>query len=128
MCHPIMHADAGQLEAQNIRNLEVTHIKTDPRSRTKLHQRLDVSKYKAAIVLCGECSQRSWLDLRVCGTSVAGHPVGQCGCGSPGTAAVRRSPGGLLYCAQFNLLEAWSKQLLGWRCRGEGERKEAGIN
>lgn len=37
-----------------ITNLNVRHVKVDPRSRTALQRAVDISKFKAAVVLCGE--------------------------------------------------------------------------
>ena len=38
-----------------IAGLEVRHVLGDPRSRSQMQRLLDVTKYKAAFVVCGEC-------------------------------------------------------------------------
>ena len=38
----------------HIRNLDVRHVCGDPRSRSAMQRQVDISKFKAAIVVCGE--------------------------------------------------------------------------
>ena len=49
---------AKLLETHGIRNIEIRHVKGDPRSQAKMSALIDVSQYKAAIVLMGGREQR----------------------------------------------------------------------
>ena len=48
-----LRAEDGQWVSRGIENLKLNHVKADPRSRTQLQNALDISQYKACIVLTG---------------------------------------------------------------------------
>ena len=43
------------LQQYNIRNLVVEQVRGDPRGLSDMRRSIDVRRYKAAIVVCGEC-------------------------------------------------------------------------
>ena len=53
--HPHPTRAASQLRDYSIRNIQVCHVRGDPRSRTRMERLIDVSQFKAAIVLMGVC-------------------------------------------------------------------------
>lgn len=50
---PFRRAAEERLRQYHIRNLDVVHVQGDPRSRADMKRMIDVSKFKAAVVVCG---------------------------------------------------------------------------
>ena len=45
----------GRCEQYQVKSLEVVHVCGDPRSRSDMKRLIDVGRFQAAIVVCGEC-------------------------------------------------------------------------
>lgn len=55
---------ASGLQQYNIRNLVVEQVRGDPRGLSDMRRAIDVRRYKAAIVVCGECEHVCIIDVR----------------------------------------------------------------
>lgn len=51
---PTLPTSESELKQYNIRNLVVEQVRGDPRALSDMRRLIDVRRYKAAIVVCGE--------------------------------------------------------------------------
>jgi hypothetical protein len=54
LCQPLPCAEE-RCRQHDINSLDVRHVVGDPRSRSHMKRLVDVTKFKAAFVVCGEC-------------------------------------------------------------------------